>query len=214
MRDGRQVRAVTSSSCLCLPKLSSLISTEKRNYPRLFKFLRPSLFPVKCDQVCSNNCLEHTITIKALIAHFHSNRMVHFVLQFKLRQDLAFCMKDAPIMRDVIWVDIWWYWNWILVILKYSEIWSGLGKCHGCQDPDSLDGIRIFMRPSWINCVQLCCVGPWRYMTSSILFTYQPHSEKISLGKLKFKAIFDLRSLKVFVSPEPLSLLPSPLAAV
>ena len=46
--------------------------------------------------------LELTITIKALIAHFHSNRMVHFVLQFKLRQDLTFCMKDAPIMRDVI----------------------------------------------------------------------------------------------------------------
>ena len=167
-----------SFSCLCLPKLSSLISTEKRNYPRLFKFLRPSLFLVKCDQVCSDNCFRANNHNQSSDCPFPLESNGSFCLQFKLRQDLTFCMKDAPIMRDVIWVDIWWYWNWILVILKYSEIWSGLGKCHGCQDPDSLDGIRIFMRPSWINCVQLGCVGPWRYMTSSILFTYQPHSEK------------------------------------
>ena len=124
---GDERRAASASSDeVFLSVSSSLNSTEKRNYPRLFKFLRPSLFPVKCDQVCSNNCLEHTITIKALIAHFHSNRMVNFVLQFKLRQDLDLyegCSYNAR-------CDLSWY----LMILEldighfeifWNMIWPG-----------------------------------------------------------------------------------------
>ena len=122
-------------------------------------------------------------------------------------------MKDAPLMHDVICVDIWWYWNWILVILKYSEIWSGLGKCHGCQDPDSLDGIRIFMRETELD--QLCAALLRGAVTIHDIF----HSFHISTSfrkdfprKIKIQDnIFVLQSfkLKVFVFTEPLSLLPS-----
>ena len=193
-REGRaaEVRAVTSS-CVLINFYREEELSAARDFPSFSDLLCFLQSVTGLCSFCADNCSRT------------DNHNQSPDCPFPHESDGSFCSLSsvlrAPMLNIlyegcscVICVDIWWYWNWILVILKYSEIWSGLGKCHGCQGPDSLDGIRIFMRPSWINCVQLCCVGPGRDDTWHLPFFSHINliQRKISLGKLKSKTIFVL----------------------
>ena len=188
-RRATEVRAVTSS-CVLINFYREEELSAARDFPSFSDLLCFLQSVTGLCSFCADNCLRE------------DNHNQSPDCPFPHASDGSFCSLSsvlrAPMLNilyegcDVICVDIWWYWNWILVILKYSEIWSGLGKCHGCQDPDSLDGIRIFMRPSWINCVQLCCVGPSRDDTWHLPFFSHINliQRKISLRKLKSKTIY------------------------